>query len=124
MSPKSKDKQLGMNRPITRRDFLNGVALGAGSLMLLPSWMESMARAEETASRTGAYYPPALMGMRGNHDGSFTYAHAMRDGDAWDSSGKPENTGETYDLVVVGGGSAVWRRPIFIAKARAKTPEF
>jgi spermidine dehydrogenase len=101
---KNKDKELGMQRPITRRDFLNGVAIGAGSFMVLPSWMEAMAQAEDATQTTGVYYPPALTGMRGNHDGSFTYAHAMRDGDTWDSSGKPEKTDDLYDLVVVGGG--------------------
>src|SRR5207302_8460179 len=43
-------------------------------------------------------------GMRGNHDGSFTYAHRLRDGEAWDSDGAPTKTGESYDLVIVGGG--------------------
>ncbi len=28
------DRELGMNREITRRDFLNGVAIGAGSALL------------------------------------------------------------------------------------------
>ena len=28
MQDKSRDRELGMDRPITRRDFLNGVALG------------------------------------------------------------------------------------------------
>ena len=42
--------------------------------------------------------------MRGNHDGSFTFAHELRDGDFWDSAHKPLPTGETYDLVVVGAG--------------------
>ena len=42
--------------------------------------------------------------MRGNHDGSFTSAHRMRDGAKPDSLGEAVDTGETYDLVVVGGG--------------------
>ena len=50
------------------------------------------------------YYPPAKMGMRGNHDGTFTYAHLLRDGEKWDELGKAANTGENYDLVIVGGG--------------------
>src|SRR5262249_18544032 len=50
------------------------------------------------------YYPPALLGMRGNHDGSFSYAHRLRDGEAWDADGDPSGTAERYDLVVVGGG--------------------
>ena len=50
------------------------------------------------------YYPPALLGMRGNHDGTYTYAHRLRDGAALESFGAAEDTKEHYDLVVVGGG--------------------
>ncbi len=42
--------------------------------------------------------------MRGDHPGSFEAAHSLRDGTFWDSAGKPEDTGETYDLIIVGGG--------------------
>ncbi|PYV53120.1 MAG: hypothetical protein DMG91_17875 [Acidobacteria bacterium] len=41
--------------------------------------------------------------MRGSHPGSFEAAHKLRDGSAWDAD-KPADTGEGYDLVVVGGG--------------------
>jgi spermidine dehydrogenase len=44
------------------------------------------------------------MGIRGNHDGTYTYAHRLRDGETWDTDGKAASTGESYDLVVVGGG--------------------
>src|SRR6266404_816390 len=50
------------------------------------------------------YYPPALTGMRGSHDGSFEVSHRLRDGRFFTTAGQPINTGETYDLVVVGGG--------------------
>ena len=97
------DNDLGMHCPISRRDFLNGVALTIGSTMLPHSALafDDAGYAPEKAS---GYYPPALMGMRGNHDGSYTYAHGLRDGDKWDGAGAPQSTGETYDLVVVGGG--------------------
>ncbi len=42
--------------------------------------------------------------MRGNHDGSFTFAHRMRDGESASSLGDAVATGESYDLVIVGGG--------------------
>jgi spermidine dehydrogenase len=98
---KDKDRELGMGRAITRRDFLNGVAIGVGGLAL-PAWAfdETPYAPEKAAS----YYPPALMGMRGNHDGTFTYAHRLRDGDFWEGEGSPAITGESYDLVIVGGG--------------------
>ena len=50
------------------------------------------------------YYPPALTGMRGSHPGSFEAAHALRDGAFRRSGATPNETGEQYDLIVVGGG--------------------
>lgn len=96
-----KDRALGMDRNITRRDFLNGVALTVGAAMA-PAC--AFAAVETEPEAPPDYYPPALTGMRGNHEGTYTYAHKLRDGDFWDGAGKPEATGENYDLVVVGGG--------------------
>ncbi|MGH9502092.1 MAG: NAD(P)-binding protein [Terriglobales bacterium] len=97
-----KDKDLGMGRAITRRDFLNGVALTVGAAML-PG---DLLAADMEAARQDSpdYYPPALTGLRGSHPGSFEVAHSLRDGTFWGQAGKPVDTGETYDLVVVGGG--------------------
>src|ERR1700675_1720725 len=98
-----RDRELGMDRQITRRDFLDGLALTIGSA-LIPSSVLAFEQSTYAPEKASGYYPPALTGMRGNHDGSFTYAHQLRDGEPWDASGKPESTGETYDLVVVGAG--------------------
>ena len=49
-------------------------------------------------------YPPALTGLRGSHPGAFEVAHSLRDGTFWANAGTPTDTGETYDLVIVGGG--------------------
>jgi spermidine dehydrogenase len=108
------DRELGMDTTITRRDFLNGVAAGLGGSVLGGSMVAKAFSAEtflaagefeEVAPEKAAgYYPPAKMGMRGNHDGSFTYAHLLRDGAKWEELGKPTDTGEMYDLVVVGAG--------------------
>jgi spermidine dehydrogenase len=99
-----KDRQLGMRCPITRRDFLNGVAIGAGGLLASDPALAALLDEETAPEKAAGYYPPALTGMRGNHDGTFTYAHRLRDGKRWDSAGAAVNTGESYDLVVVGGG--------------------
>ncbi len=97
----SQDRQLGMHRRITRRDFINGVAVTAGAALM--PW--HLAVADDSApEKSPGYYPPALTGMRGSHPGSFDAAHSLRDGTFWDSVGKPEDTGEIYDLIVVGGG--------------------
>jgi spermidine dehydrogenase len=96
----SRDRELGMYRKITRRDFINGVAVTAGAAMM--PWHLSASSTERQNAPN--YYPPALTGMRGSHPGSFDAAHALRDGTFWDTAGKPEDTGESYDLIVVGGG--------------------
>ena len=101
----SRDRELGMDRKITRRDFLNGVAVTAGAAMMPWHLIASEAADEPTnPEKSPNYYPPALTGMRGSHPGSFDAAHSLRDGTFWDSAGKPIDTGETYDLIVVGGG--------------------
>ncbi len=93
-----------MDRRISRRDFLNGVALGVGGLAASHPFLHALTTAEDAPESAPNYYPPALTGMRGNHDGSFAYAHRLRDGESWNSDGSPTSTGEVYDLVVVGGG--------------------
>src|SRR6266478_8263936 len=100
---RSRDRFLGMDQPITRRDFLNGIAVGAaaaasGSLL---GAAPSAAELPPAAQDAFGYYPPLLTGLRGSHPGSFEDAHALRDGKSWPT---PRDTGEEYGLVVVGGG--------------------
>src|SRR5690242_5864837 len=101
-----------MHRKISRRDFINGVAATAGAFMM-PEQLFA-ARDPKTSS---TYYPPALTGIRGSHPGSFETAHSLRDGTFWDSAGKPEDTGESYDLIVVGGGISGLSAAHFYRKA-------
>ena len=97
------DHRLGMDRDISRRDFLNGVALVAGSLAVPASAITAVPN-DSAAPPGGEYpYPPMRTGIRGSQPGSFTAAHALRDRRSVDLSGA-EHTGEIYDLVVVGGG--------------------
>ena len=103
----NRDRELGMFRNITRRDFLNGVAIGAGAATaesFLPSLVWAGAAGEIAPQDRPGYYPPALTGLRGSHVGSFEAAHNLRDGNFWKSAGKPIDTGEAYDLIIVGGG--------------------
>jgi spermidine dehydrogenase len=95
---------------LARRDFLNGVALAVGGALLSPRGALGLGLDE--SARSSRLYPPALTGLRGSHDGSFEVAHALRDGSFWTSAGQPTDTGERYDLVVVGAGisglAAAW----------------
>ncbi|MBI1741272.1 MAG: NAD(P)/FAD-dependent oxidoreductase, partial [Candidatus Koribacter versatilis] len=98
-----RDQTLGMGANITRRDFLNGVAITAGAAMIPPE-MWAAAAADLEPQNVPGYYPPAKTGLRGDHPGSFEVMHNVRDGAFWDEAPKPADTGESYDLVVVGGG--------------------
>ncbi len=98
------DRDLGMDRKIARRDFLNGVAVALTGSLTLP-WLEGCGGpTSEVPSPEQApeNYPPALTGMRGSHVGSFEVAHELRDRGSWDVPAS--DTGEMYDLVVVGAG--------------------
>src|SRR5215472_9165028 len=104
MSSRETNRQLGLDRKISRRDFLNGVAIGVGGLVAADPLLAAVTASENARDQPSEYYPPALTGLRGNHDGSFAFAHRLRDGESWDSDGEPSKTGEVYDLAVVGGG--------------------
>ena len=86
-------------RLISRRDFLNGIALTIAS---------GLTPAEQIAANP-ARYPPALTGLRGQHPGSFEVAHRVGRAGEHYRFGDIE---ESYDLVVVGGGisglAAAW----------------
>jgi spermidine dehydrogenase len=110
------DKELGMDRGITRRDFLNGVAVTAGAAALPPHVMAALQH-DLDPERAPSYYPPALTGLRGSHVGAFEVAHSMRDGDFWKKAPKPIETGEKFDLVIVGGGISGLSAAHFYRKA-------
>ena len=110
-----------MDRAITRRDFLNGVAIGAGGLLAADPVLAALIAEETSPEKAPGYYPPALTGMRGNHDGTFTYAHQLRDGKRWDAAGGAAKTGEIYDLVVVGGGISGLAAAYFYRKSAGKS---
>lgn len=103
-----------MHRKITRRDFINGVAVTAGAAIM--PW-DLLADPQIEVQNAPNYYPPAKIGMRGSHPGSFEAAHALRDGTFWETAGKPIDTGESYDLIIVGGGISGLSAAHFYRKA-------
>ena len=106
-----RDRALGMDQPITRRDFVNGVAVAIGAVAFplplplppLGTWWPFQ-DGPYAPERDPRYYPPGLTGLRGDHEGSFDVAHRMRDGGAAPLIAAARDTGEVYDLIVVGGG--------------------
>ncbi|MHC4091755.1 MAG: twin-arginine translocation signal domain-containing protein, partial [Planctomycetota bacterium] len=70
------DILLGMDRPIARRDFLQGSALGIVGAVL--GGCPSIGREPGTAAP--GPYPPELMGLRGQDMAAAGLGHRVRDG--------------------------------------------
>ncbi|MBX3161645.1 MAG: FAD-dependent oxidoreductase [Deltaproteobacteria bacterium] len=102
---------------LTRRDFLDGIAIAVGALACGKGGGDAGA-SDFAPERAPGYYPPALTGLRGSHPGSFEYAHALRDGNVWQQLGEPADVGETYDLVVVGAGISGLSAAHYFRRAR------
>ena len=86
----SRDKHLGMDREITRRDFIGGVSIAIGASLLPACARNGEPVVTESPS---VYYPPGEVGLRGSHPGSFEVAHATVEGAQWTA----EKLDEHYD---------------------------
>jgi spermidine dehydrogenase len=109
MSDNGRDRELGMGREITRRDFLNGVSFAVGTSLIAANstWLHAFGIPQSpfAPEKDPSYYPPAKTGLRGSHDGSWEVAHQLRDGNGNDKTwGVPVDDDDSYDLVIVGGG--------------------
>jgi spermidine dehydrogenase len=114
MTSGSSDEVLGMQRKITRRDFLDGAAMAVSGFAL------SMHGAAIPADGLPSY-PPALIGLRGDQDRVFEYAHKLRDGKSWDSFGLVEDEQESYDLIIVGAGISGLAAAYFYRKQKGNS---
>jgi len=124
-----RDAALGMHRSITRRDFLNGLpALAAlmaacrttGGTTSAPSAAGAAAGSAPSADPFSQlppefeipadWYGPGGVGdyapSHGNTPDVVTMAHRVRDGRFEAQLAQASDTGEEYDLIVVGGGFA------------------
>jgi len=115
---KYKDRDLGMDRPISRRDILHGFGSVAAASFVPGIALANEVLAAEVAGRL--YYPPSLTGMRGNHPGSFEVAHKLgREGKSdWGPVDKSDS--DIYDLVVVGAGLSGLSAAHFFLKENPK----
>src|SRR5258708_6609178 len=100
---KSEYRELGMNRPIARRDFLNGVAIGiTGATAAFAAAQRLEAQAAPGAE--AANYPPLRTGLRGNYPGAVDIFNPIRQRQFEKFPVADAEISENYDLVIVGGG--------------------
>ena len=105
------DDRLGLNEPISRRDFLNGTLVAGAGLLL-------HGQAQGTVSPADAWNGYGGVGdyrtSNGNTYDVMSAAHAMRDG-AFERT-VAIDTAETYDLAVVGGGLSGLAAAVFFQR--------
>jgi spermidine dehydrogenase len=99
-----------MNDGITRRDFLDGVALAI---------VAGLAPKDLFAAGAPGNYPPALTGWRGGTPAAYAAAHALRDGTHFAIDKLAVE--ETVDLVVVGAGISGLAAAHYYRKAHPKS---
>ena len=104
MKPNDRDLELGMDRSIARRDFLNGVAAVSLGSMLPVRGDAGAPNLRGSNSTTADVYPPRRTGMRGNQPGSFDVSHQLGQEGRRDWGTVREATSDSYDLIVVGAG--------------------
>jgi spermidine dehydrogenase len=107
----SGDGGLGMDCGITRRDFLNATLLASGGLLLnsvSPAELLAEQKASQEKSSDDSWTGYGGVGDYANSNGNtravLEAGHQIRDGLFDGPAAGVVETGETYDLVVVGGG--------------------
>src|SRR2546425_12148610 len=106
------ENRLGINEPISRRDFLNG-ALLAGAGLLLPGTAPTISPADAFNGYGGI---GDYQHSNGNTWEVLSAGHALRDGAFEPRIAGAIDTGEMYDLVAVGGGISGLAAAIFFQK--------
>ena len=103
MGVRDEYKDLGMGRPIARRDFLNGAALGiTGGYAFLKEFPAEAATLPGVSGE--ANYPPLRQGLRGQYPAAVEEFEKIREGKYAKFPLSEENISEEFDLVIVGGG--------------------
>jgi spermidine dehydrogenase len=96
-------RTLGMARPIARRDFLNGVAIGISGAYAALNGMTAVA-ATPSGIMDAAQYPPLRTGLRGQYPAAVEEFERIRQGKYAQFLLTDSDIHEEYDLIIVGGG--------------------
>jgi spermidine dehydrogenase len=113
------DKILGMNEPISRRDFLDGMLIASTAMAVgaaCPFTLGAQSPGAPTAGWSGYTGEGDYKGSAGNTEQVVQNAHAVRDGKFDRTPSEVAETGEVYDCVVVGGGQAGLSAGLFFNK--------
>lgn len=116
MSGEHDNRALGIGRPILRRDFLNGIAIGVGGAVA-GFGPESRALRAQSQGPANDTYPPGRLGLRGEYDSAVQPLIALERANDGSFPGIDVDTKEAYDLVVVGGGLSGLAAAYFWQKA-------
>lgn len=115
------ERELGLDSRITRRDFLNATLLGAGGALLgarSPAEADIVRSLSPSAAVAGSQRADEALAFEGpggvgdyvrSHGNMFDMvktAHEMRDGKFAGALANVHDTGETFDVIVVGGGAS------------------
>ena len=123
----STERDLGLDVPITRRDFLDSTLLAAGAAVLqLPPPQGRSGATLSAADWQGYGGIGDYASSNGNTWEAVTTAHRLRDrqlGGA-DAAKQAVDTGERYDLIVVGGGLSGLAAAFFFMKGRRQAHAF
>ena len=102
------DAELGLNRNISRRDFVEGFMVAAGTAAVGSSLLAGSASAKHGSvpgtKPTPSSQPPQRTGIRGTDDRAWEVLERLEDGSI--NTRKARDTGEEFDLVVVGAGAS------------------
>jgi spermidine dehydrogenase len=113
--PHAGDDRLGMNEPITRRDFVNAALVAGGGLWLHGRLPTGAAAGDEWTGYGGV---GDYARSNGNTFDVMNAAHAIRDRTFESKLAGAIDTGETYDLLVVGGGISGLASAVFFQKRK------
>src|SRR4249920_512103 len=99
------EQDLGLNARITRRDFLDASLLAAGSALLRRPAPLRRAQAPVTNPDWEGFGGVGdYARSHGNTWEAMMAAHDLRDGKLKDAASRAVDSGERYDLIIVGGG--------------------
>jgi spermidine dehydrogenase len=112
------DKSLGMDQPISRRDFLNSALLASGGLLMTSATPLQLLGEEDTWTGYGGVGDYSK--SNGNTLEVLAAGHRIRDGEFDRLPANIVETGETLDCVIVGGGISGLAAALFFLRKGGK----